>query len=346
MKRTSSCLTVPNELIAQAPNDADDRSNARLMVVHRDTGEIEHKQFVDIVDYLHSGDIVIGNDVKPLPSILRCIKNKTRAPIELSLTREIDRESCTWGAYVSPSRKVRMGNRIHFDDSKLVAEVIDNTTPSERVVSFNTKSYDELLKILYEIGYINVNGLLHRNLSREEIGFVNSIYEGDTYSVIPSISGLHFTEKIILQLQLKDVTFTTLTSRIKSPDVHRTIKNLCVSTDYCNIDMRMINDVKKTKRNANRVCSVGLSTMNALEASMNLKFGSITPICGPIETAFDRIHAISVTDILLTNFYVPYSLQFINTTFFCSENLLTKAYNEAIKGKYNFLLYGDSLLII
>ena len=168
MKLSQFKIDIPEELIAQHP--AQDRDESKLMVIHRDSGKIEHKKFKDIIDYFDEGDVMIQNDTRVFPARLYGNKEKTGAKIEVFLLRELNRESRLWDVLVDPARKIRIGNKLYFgEDDALVAEVIDNTTSRGRTLRFLFDGpYEDFKKTVYELGETPLPKYINREVEPED----------------------------------------------------------------------------------------------------------------------------------------------------------------------------------
>jgi len=194
MKTSDFDFNLPDELLAEHPSE--NRDEARLMVVHRDTGEIEHRQFKDIIDYFDEGDVMIRNNTKVFPARLMGNKEKTGAQIEVFLLRELDAETRLWDVLVDPARKIRIGNKLFFDnDDTLVAEVVDNTTSRGRTLRFLFDgSYEEFRAKLKELGETPLPKYITREVEPEDAERYQTIYAKHEGAVAAPTAGLHFSK--------------------------------------------------------------------------------------------------------------------------------------------------------
>jgi len=214
MKTSDFDFNLPDELLAEHPSE--NRDEARLMVVHRDTGEIEHRQFKDIIDYFDEGDVMIRNNTKVFPARLMGNKEKTGAQIEVFLLRELDAETRLWDVLVDPARKIRIGNKLFFDnDDTLVAEVVDNTTSRGRTLRFLFDgSYEEFRAKLKELGETPLPKYITREVEPEDAERYQTIYAKHEGAVAAPTAGLHFSKHLLKRLEIKGVDFAELTLHI------------------------------------------------------------------------------------------------------------------------------------
>ena len=214
MKLSKFNFDLPKELLAEYPSE--NRDECKLMVVHKDTGEIEHRIFKDIIDYFDDGDVMILNNTKVFPARLYGYKEKTGAKIELFLLRELSKKDRLWDAIVDPARKVRIGNKVYFDnDDILVAEVIDNTTSRGRTVKFLFDGTDEELeKVLNEYGKTPLPKYIKRDLEYADEERYQTIYAKNKGSIAAPTAGLHFSKHLIKRLQIKGIKIPEITLHI------------------------------------------------------------------------------------------------------------------------------------
>src|SRR6478752_9108699 len=204
MKLSEFKFDLPQGLIALEP--AENRDEARLMVVHKDTGKIEHKIFKDIVNYFGEGDVLVGNDTMVFPARLYGRKEKTGAKIEVFLLRELNAEMHLWDVLVDPARKIRVGNKLYFGNGDLVAEVIDNTTSRGRTIRFLFDGSDEeFYKTIDSLGETPLPKYIKRKAEPEDRERYQTIFAEHTGAVAAPTAGMHFTKQIIKRLEIKGV---------------------------------------------------------------------------------------------------------------------------------------------
>ena len=340
---------LPTELIAQYPPKK--RSDARLMVVHRDTGEIEHRRFTDIIDYVNADDVFMVNDSYMLNNLIFGQKQNSSVQICFYLLREVDTDNFVWDIEADPARKVRVGNKLYFKDIDVIGEIIDNTSVRGRMIKFITnKTREEFKRDIVNKGLTKLPKYIKRVPNADDLKYTKSFFAKKTGSINHVISGLHFDEKLVLQMKLKGVHIESLTYNINDFPTNKfstkTVNNCKRIPEFFYIAPEVIDLINEKKRQGSKVFATGYSTLMGLENAYNPALEKLSDVNEIVlKTVFSR-NDFNVCDGYLTNFYEPGSMFLIVDTAFCGEELLTKAYKEAIKEKYNFLLFGDSLLII
>ena len=340
---------LPQELIAQNPPKK--RSDARLMIVHRDTGEIEHKRFTDIIDYMDEEDLLVVNDSYMLNNLIFGQKQNSSVQIYVYLLREVDEDNFVWDIEADPARKVRVGNKLYFKDLDAIGEIIDNTSVRGRMIKFiTTKSAEQFRKDIVNKGLTRLPKYIKRFPNEEDLKYTKSIFAKHTGSINHVISSLHIDEKLVLQMKLKGIQIETITYNINDFPTNKfstkTVNNCKRIPEFFHIESDVVDIINKKRSEGRRIIATGYSTLMGLENAYNTaldKLSNVNEIV--LKTAFNR-NDFNVCNGYLTNFYEPGSMFLIVDTAFCGEELLTRAYEEAIKEKYNFLLFGDSLLII
>jgi S-adenosylmethionine:tRNA ribosyltransferase-isomerase len=352
MKLSKFNFSFNEELVAKEPLDFRDES--RMMVVHRDTGEIEHKKFSNLVDYFDEGDVVVLNNTKVFPARLFGTKEKTGARIEVFLLRELNKEYRLWDVLVDPARKIRVGNKLFFngqdDEETLVAEVIDNTTSRGRTLRFVSKLEDkEFYKVLYGIGETPLPRYMQRKPSPGDIDKYQTIFAKEVGAVAAPAAGMHFTESIFKWFEVKGIHQVELTHHI-SLGSFRKIEVEDLSKHKMDSEKFIIPDetakvVNTAKKNGKKVCAVGISTLKAMESSVSAA-NMLKPADSWTEKFIFPPHEFKIPNALLTNFHAPKTHFFISSATFTGTDLIKKAYKEAIKEKYRFMDYGDVMLIL
>src|SRR5690606_11469887 len=259
MKLSQFKFNLPQELISKYP--AENRDDSRLMILHRDSGEIEHKKFSDIINYFDEDDTLIMNNTKVFPARLYGNKEKTGARIEVFLLRELNRESLLWDVLVDPARKIRIGNKLYFtDDDSLVAEVIDNTTSRGRTIRFLFDgSYEEFKEKITELGETPIPPYI-KNL-REVVPAAEeryeTIYAKQEGGVAAPTAGLHFSRELMKRLEIKGINFAELTLHVglgtfRTVEVEDLTKHK-MDSEQCEIDETCANIVNKAKKAKKKV---------------------------------------------------------------------------------------------
>lgn len=348
MKLSAFKFELPSELIAQYP--AEVRDEARMMVVHRDTGEIEHKVFKDIVDYFDEGDVLVINDTKVFPARLYGNKEKTGAQIEVFLLRELNQEMHLWDVLVDPARKIRVGNKLYFGDGELVAEVIDNTTSRGRTIRFlYDGENEEFYKIIDSLGETPLPKYIKRKVEAEDRERFQTIYAKNVGAVAAPTAGLHFTQQVMKRMEIKGVHMPAITLHVglgtfRSVDVEDLTKHKMDSENF-EINKNTETLVNQSLDNKKRVCSIGTTSMRALESSVSAN-GRLKANNGWTDKFIFPPYEFKICNALVTNFHLPQSTLLMMACAFGGYELMMHAYETAVKEKYKFFSYGDAMLII
>ncbi|TXB64646.1 tRNA preQ1(34) S-adenosylmethionine ribosyltransferase-isomerase QueA [Vicingus serpentipes] len=348
MKLSKFKFDLPEELLAEHP--AQERDESRLMVVHRDTGEIEHKLFKDMIDYFDEGDLLIMNDTKVFPARMYGNKEKTGARIEVFLLRELNRESLLWDVLVDPARKIRIGNKLYFGDDDLVAEVIDNTTSRGRTLRFLFDGpYEEFKAIIEKLGETPIPKYIQREVVPEDADRYQTVYAQNEGAVAAPTAGLHFSKHLLKRLEIKGINFAKLTLHVglgtfRGVEVEDLTKHK-MDSEEAHIDQKCADLVNATKLKKKRICAVGTTSMRAIESSVSSD-GQLKPYDGWTNKFIFPPFDFNIANAMITNFHTPYSTLLMMTCAFGGYDLIMKAYKEAIKEKYRFYTYGDAMLII
>ncbi|MHC1730759.1 MAG: tRNA preQ1(34) S-adenosylmethionine ribosyltransferase-isomerase QueA [Bacteroidales bacterium] len=349
MKLSQFKYTLPQELIALYPSK--NRDESRLMVVHRDTGEVEHRIFKDIVEYFREQDVVVFNNTKVFPARLYGNKEKTGAEIEVFLLRELNREQRLWDVLVDPARKIRIGNKLYFgEDDLLVAEVIDNTTSRGRTLRFLFDgTYDEFKQTLYSLGETPLPKFINRPVEPEDNERYQTIFAKHEGAVAAPTAGLHFSRELLKRLEIVGVEFAEITLHVglgnfRTVDVEDLTKHK-VDSERILISEEASVLINRAKERRSRVCAVGTTVIRTLESSVSTS-GLVKPFNGWTNKFIFPPYDFKVPDMLVSNFHLPYSTLLMMVSAFAGYNLLFEAYRTAVKEKYRFGTYGDAMLIL
>jgi S-adenosylmethionine:tRNA ribosyltransferase-isomerase len=349
MKLSEFDFQLPEELIANYPTE--NRDESRLMVLHRDTGKIEHKMFKDVLDYFDEGDVMVRNNTKVFPARMYGNKEKTGAKIEVFLLRELNRESLLWDVLVDPARKIRIGNKLYFgDDESLVAEVIDNTTSRGRTLRFLFDgSYDEFKAKITELGETPLPKYIKREVEPEDEDRFQTIYAEVEGAVAAPTAGMHFSRQLLKRLELKGVEFAEITLHIglgtfRQVEVEDLTKHK-MDSEQTIIPEKTADIVNRAKLNKKKVCAIGTTSMRAIETSVSTD-GLLKPFDGWTNKFIFPPYDFSIADSMITNFHTPLSTLLMMISAFAGHDLMMEAYKEAIKEKYRFYSYGDAMLIL
>ncbi len=349
MKLSKFKFDLPINQIAKYPKT--ERDESRLMVIHRDTGKIEHKIFKDIIDYFDEDDCLVINDTKVFPARLSGNKEKTGAKIEVTLLRPLGEDSHLWDVNVDPARKIRVGNKIYFGDELLVAEVVDNTTSRGRTISFHFDgTKEEFYDLIDHIGQMPLPEHIAREVEPEDYERYQTIYASEKGAVTAHSAGLHFTKHLIKRLEIKGINIMPVTLHMgvgncRCVDVEDLSKFKMDVENYI-VKQPTVEEVNKTLANNKKVIAVGISTMKALESSTTVdsKLKSIDN--GWTNTFIFPPYNFKVCNTLITNFHLPSSTMLMSACAFGGYDLVMKAYATAIEEDYQFFNYGDAMLIL
>lgn len=348
MKLSEFKFDLPANLLALYP--AENRDEARMMVVNRKTKTIEHKIFKDIIDYFGDGDVFVINNTKVFPARLYGNKEKTGAKIEVFLLRELNKEAHLWDVLVDPARKIRVGNKLYFGESDLVAEVIDNTTSRGRTIRFLYDGSDEeFYKTIDELGETPLPKYIKRKAEPADRERYQTIYAEHTGAVAAPTAGLHFTRQVMKRLEIKGVDIAPVTLHVglgtfRPVDVEDLTKHKMDSENF------IVPEETAIKVNAaldarKRVCAVGTTSMRALESSVSAN-GRLKANQGWTDKFIFPPYDFKISNALVTNFHTPESTLLMMTCAFGGYDLIMQAYNIAVKEKYRFFSYGDVMLIL
>jgi len=350
MKLSQFKFNLPKDLIAQYP--AANRDESRLMVLHRDTGKIEHKVFKDIINYVNEDDILVFNNTKVFPARLYGNKEKTGAKIEVFLLRELNKEQRLWDVLVDPARKIRIGNKLYFGDEEevLVAEVIDNTTSRGRTLRFLFDGpYEKFKETLYKLGETPLPKFIDRHAEPEDRERYQTIYAKHEGAVAAPTAGLHFSRELLKRLEIQGVHFSEVTLHMglgsfRQVDVEDLTKHRMDSEKF-SIPGETADIINKAKENKNNVCAVGTTVLRTLESSVSTE-GYLKPNEGWTNKFIFPPYNFSIPDMMVTNFHMPVSILLMMVSAFAGYEFLFEAYKKAIKEKYKFGSYGDAMLIL
>lgn len=348
MKLSAFKFDLPTSHIALHPTE--NRDESRLMVIHKDTGEIEHKVFKDIVGYFDDQDVMVVNDTKVFPARLYGNKEKTGAKIEVFLLRELNKEMKLWDVLVDPARKIRVGNKLYFGDGELVAEVIDNTTSRGRTIRF---LYDgdetDFYKMIDRLGETPLPKNIDRQAEAEDRERFQTIYAKNVGAVAAPTAGLHFTQQVLKRLEIVGVDIKPITLHVglgtfRPVDVEDLTKHKMDSENYF-VEESTAARVNQALDEKRRVCAIGTTVMRTLESSVSA-LGRVKANTGWTDKFIFPQYDFKICNALVTNFHLPESTLLMMASAFGGYELMMDAYQLAIKEKYRFFTYGDAMLII
>ena len=349
MKLSQFKYRLPEELIAQYP--VENRDESLMMVLHRNSGEIEHRLFKDILNYFDDGDVMVFNDTKVFPALLYGNKEKTGARIEVFLLRELNADIKLWDVLVEPARKIRIGNKLYFgDDESMVAEVIDNTTSRGRTLRFLYDGpHDEFKENLFKLGSTPLPEYSKREPTEADAEMYQTIFARNEGAVVAPAAGLHFSREVMKRLEIRGVEMGYLTvhsglGAFREIDVEDLTKHRMDSEDM-SVDQTLVDMVNHAKDNGKQVCAVGTSTLRGIASAVSMG-GHMKTYTGWTNKFIFPPYDFTVTTALVTGFHMPYSTMLMMVTAFGGYQLIMSAYEEAIANGYKFGAYGDAMLVI
>ena len=349
MKLSQFKFKLPDELIAQYP--AVHRDESRLMVLHRKTGEIEHKIFKDVLNYFDENDLFVFNDTKVFPARLFGNKEKTGAQIEVFLLRELNREGRLWDVLVEPARKIRIGNKLYFgDDDSVVAEVIDNTTSRGRTLRFLFDgTHEEFKKELHKLGETPLPHNITRPVEPDDEERFQTIFARNEGAVSAPGAGLHFSRELMKRMEIKGINSAFVTSHMslgnfRDIDVEDLTKHK-MDSEQMQITPETADIVNAAHDAGENICAVGVTVMRALETVVGTE-GRIKPLDGWTNKFIFPPYDFTVANSLISNFHLPYSTLLMLEAAFGGYEQVMEAYEVEKKKKYHFGVYGDAMLII
>jgi S-adenosylmethionine:tRNA ribosyltransferase-isomerase len=347
MKRSEFSYDVPEDLIAEYP--AEPRDACRMMVVNRETHDIEHHSFQDLPDFFTEGDVLVVNDTKVYPARLYGQKKKTGADIEVFLLRELNPESRLWDVMVDPARKIRIGNKLYFDD-ELTAEVIDNTTSRGRTIRFSfDKTNEELYAKIRELGETPLPPYIERDVEDEDRERYQTIFAKHRGAVAAPNAGMHFTEELVQRLEDKGVHVVPITLHMgrgafRPVGVEDLTKHRMDSEQY-RIPQETADRVNEALLSEeNTVTAAGTSVVRAIESSL-----SADETLKADESWTDLFiyppHEFKITERLITNFHRPESTFMMMAAAFAGYDFLFETYEKAWEEEYRLFAFGDVMMI-
>jgi S-adenosylmethionine:tRNA ribosyltransferase-isomerase len=346
MKLSEFKYTLSKNCVAKFP--AEPRDSAKLMVMNKETGDTTDMLFSDIIELFHRGDTLVLNETKVFPARLYGKKEKTNAKIEVMLLRELKAEDRIWDVLVEPARKVRIGNKIYFDNGKFYCEVIDNTTSRGRTVRF---SYDgNLFNIIERIGEMPLPEYIKREPVELDKQHYQSVFANDNYlnSIAPPTAGLHFTEDMLQKLQDKGVKIAKIVLNIgqgifEKIEVEDLTKHRMYS-EYFEVSRETAETINKSLKSKKNVFAAGASVVRALEASV-LTTGAVKPNRGWTDKFIYPPYEFKIATRFLTNFQPPATPSMLMSSAYGGHENILRAYKKAMKNDYRFFAYGDAMLI-
>ena len=332
---------LPEEQIAQDP--LENRSDSRLMVLDRKSGEIEHRIFRDITGYLKKGDCLVINNTKVLPARLIGVKEETGAKIEILLLKR--RENDIWETLVKPGRKAKKGVKISFGDGLLKGEIIDEVEEGNRLIQFSYEGIFE--EILDQLGQMPLPPYITHQL--KDKNRYQTVYAKEEGSAAAPTAGLHFTKELLQQIEAMGVTIAHVTLHVglgtfRPVKVENVLDHHMHSESYCieEAEAKKIND---TKKNGGRVIAVGTTSTRTLESATG-ENGILQAKSGNTEIFIYPGYKFKMIDGLITNFHLPQSTLLMLVSAFSTRENILHAYDVAVKEGYRFFSFGDAMFLI
>lgn len=340
MKTSDFYYDLPEELIAQDP--LEDRSSSRLMVLDRETGEVEHHIFKEVIDYLNPGDCLVINDTKVIPARLFGVKEGTEAKIEVLLLKR--RENNVWETLVKPGKKARVGARISFGDGLLKGEVIDVVEEGNRLIRFSYEGIFE--EILDQLGQMPLPPYItHQLKDKNRYQTVYAKHEG---SAAAPTAGLHFTPELLKAIEEKGVNIAHVTLHV-GLGTFRPVKVEDVTQHHMHSEFYVVEEsqaalVNETKRNGGKIVAVGTTSLRTLESAAG-EDGLLQAKSGWTDIFIYPGYQFKIIDRLITNFHLPESTLIMLVSALAGKEHIMAAYEEAVKERYRFFSFGDAMLI-
>ncbi|MCR1970823.1 tRNA preQ1(34) S-adenosylmethionine ribosyltransferase-isomerase QueA [Clostridium cochlearium] len=340
MKAKDFDYYLPEELIAQHPLEK--RDECRLMILDKETGQVEHKVFKDILDYLNKGDCLVLNDTRVMPARLIGEKEETRGKMEFLLLKRKDKD--TWETLVKPGKRAKIGSRFVFGQGELKAEVIGMGEEGSRIVKFQ---YDGVFEeVLDRLGQMPLPPYITEKLEDKEK--YQTVYSKETGSAAAPTAGLHFTEELLNKIKEKGIKIAFLTLHVGlgtfRPVKEEEIENHIMHSEYYSINKETADIINSTKENGGRVIAVGTTSCRTLE-TLGTKYGKVIEDSGWTDIFMYPGYEFKVTDALITNFHLPQSTLIMLVSALCGREKVLNAYEIAVKERYRFFSFGDAMFV-
>ena len=340
MKVSDFDFDLPEELIAQHPLEK--RDSSRLMVLDNNTGEIEQKYFHDVIEYLNEGDTLVLNNTRVMPARLIGEKEGTGGKIEFLLLKRI--EGDRWECLAKPGKRAKVGQKFTFGEGKLICTVVDIVEEGNRIIEFSYEGIFE--QVLDELGEMPLPPYITEKLEDKER--YQTVYSKEKGSAAAPTAGLHFTEELLKEIKAKGVNIAYLTLHVglgtfrpvKVEDINEHIMH----SEYYHLDNENADLINETKKRGNKVIAVGTTSTRTLE-TIGDDNGFVREQSGWTDIFIYPGYKYKVIDELITNFHLPESTLIMLVSALAGKEHVMNAYNEAVKEKYRFFSFGDSMLI-
>ena len=340
MKVEDFDYNLPEELIAQTPLKV--RDSSRLLVLNKKTGEVEHKKFHDIIDYLKPGDTLVLNDTKVLPARLIGVKEETNAVIEILLLKNLEKDN--WECLVKPARRIKVGTKVSFGNNKLIATCLEEKEEGIRIFEFTYSGI--FLEILDELGTMPLPPYIHEKLTDKDR--YQTVYAKEVGSAAAPTAGLHFTKELLKQIEDKGINICYITLHVGlgtfRPVKVDKIEDHVMHSEYYSMNEEVANKLIETKNNNHKIISVGTTTTRTLETIVS-KYGNYKACSGWTDIFIYPGYEFKAIDSLITNFHLPKSTLVMLVAALAGRENVLNAYKIAVDEKYRFFSFGDAMFI-
>lgn len=340
MKTSDFYYDLPKELIAQTP--VEPRDSSRLLILGRNNGEIEHKHFYDIIEYLHEGDLLVVNDSRVLPARIFGIKEETGARVEFLLLKQISGNK--WETLCKPGKKAKEGTKFTFGDGLLKATVVEVKDDGNRVVDFECD--ENFFAALDKIGQMPLPPYITEELKDKER--YQTVYSHELGSAAAPTAGLHFTKELMDRIREKGINIANVTLHVGlgtfRPVKVDDVTNHKMHSEHYEVPKETAKLIKQTKENGGRVIAVGTTSCRTLE-SVATQYGEIIACDGFTDIFIYPGYKFKVLDGLITNFHLPESTLIMLVSAFAGFDNVMNAYKNAVDEKYRFFSFGDAMFI-
>ncbi len=341
MKTSDFNYDLPEELIAQDP--LENRSNSRLLVLDKESGDMEHRSFYQVVDYLNAGDCLVVNDTKVLPARLIGERENTGGKVEVLLLKR--KENDVWEALVKPGKKAKVGMKLSFGGGLLKGTVLDVVEEGNRLIQFEYPGIFE--EVLDELGQMPLPPYITHQL--EDKNRYQTVYAKHAGSAAAPTAGLHFTPELLQELENKGVNIARVTLHVglgtfRPVKVENVLEHHMHSEFYC-IEQEAADKINATKQAGGKVVCVGTTSCRTIESAAK-EDGSLTACSGWTEIFIYPGYQFKVLDALITNFHLPESTLIMLVSALAGKEHVLHAYREAVEQKYRFFSFGDAMIIV
>ena len=340
MKTSDFDYELPERLIAQHP--AEKRDHSRLLVMDKYTGEIEHRIFKDIIEYLHEGDVLVVNKTKVLPARIFGVKEGGSAKIEVLLLKRDEERPNTWEVLVRPGKRAKVGTMINFGEGLLRGEVVENTSAGRKVTFYFDGIFEEILD---KLGMMPLPPYIHEQL--EDKNRYQTVYAKVDGSAAAPTAGLHFTEELMDALRAKGVQIEEVLLHVGlgtfKPVDEENIEDHEMHTEFYDISEETAARINKAKEEGRRIISVGTKSTRAMESAA--KNERLLPGSGWTNIFIFPGYEWQIIDGLITNFHLPKSTLMMLVSALSKREFILNAYHEAVKEEYRFFSFGDAMFI-